>query len=384
MGIFGSLLEKVGMASGGSLPFGGGGGKSVVGIDIGSSSIKVVQLRKDHGKAILETYGALALGPYNKEPVGTATRLSVETIAGALGDVLREAHVTATRAGIAVPYSASLATVIDMPQMAQEELQRAIPLEARKYVPIPLTDVMLDWFVIPEEDTTTPADTRGTDSKQFTKGHRVLLVAIRKDTLSGFQTIIERAGLTALFYELEVFASVRSSITYTTSSTMLIDIGAGASKVSIIDRGIVHSSHTIPLGGQDITRAISRALNVSFDKAESLKRQYGLIGSAANAESMQVRTAALSTLGRVFPDAHKVLLEYGRKFMKNVPHVVLVGGGSSLHGIVDEAHARLGIDTKAATPFMYCEAPAFLGDVLNEVGPEFALAVGAALRALEE
>jgi type IV pilus assembly protein PilM len=383
MGIVSDLLGKIGLGNV-SVPFGGAANKSVVGIDIGSSSIKVVQLRKEHGKAILETYGALALGPYAKEPVGAATRLSVDAIAAALSDVLREAHVTATRAGVAVPYSASLASVIEMPQMSQEELQRAIPLEARKYIPIPLTDVMLDWYVIPDDDTTSPADTRGADTKQYQKGHRVLLVAIRKDTLAGYQTIIEKAGLTPVFYELEVFAGVRSGVTYTTASTMLIDIGAAASKVSIIDRGIVHSSHTVPLGGQDITRAISRALAVPFEKAEELKRQYGLMGSTANAESMQVRTAALSTLGRVFPDAHKVLLEYGRKFMKNVPHVVLIGGGASLRGIEEEAHMRLGVDVSRARPFTYVESPAFLVDILTEVGPEFAVAVGGALRALEE
>lgn len=378
MGLFGDILGKMGLG----VPR-VGGARSVIGLDIGSAAIKVVQLRKEHGKAILETYGALSLGPYAKEPVGSSTRLSVDTIATALTDVLREARVTATRVGVAVPYSASLATVIDMPHMHEEELQRAIPLEARKYIPIPLTDVMLDWFVIPEDDTTSPADTRGADTKQFKKGHRVLLVAIRKDTLTGFQTIVERAGITPLFYELEVFASIRSGVPYTNSSTMLIDIGSGSTNISIIDRGIVHSSHAVSLGGQDITRAVSRALGVPFEKAEELKRQYGLMGMPTNAESMHVRTAALSTLGRIFPDAHKVLLEYGRKFMKNVPHVVLVGGGSTLRGIEEEAHLRLGVDASVSDPFAYVESPAFLQDVLRQVGPEFAVAVGSALRALE-
>jgi hypothetical protein len=132
MGMFSDVLAKVGLGSAG--PFGHAGGKSVVGIDIGAGAIKVVQLRKEHGKIILETYGALGLGPYANEPVGTATRLSVDSVTTALTDVLREAHVTATRAGVCVPYSASLATVITMPKMSEEELQRAIPLEARKSV----------------------------------------------------------------------------------------------------------------------------------------------------------------------------------------------------------------------------------------------------------
>lgn len=378
--MFSDVLTKVGL--GGVSPFGHAGGKSVVGIDIGAGAIKVVQVRKEHGKIVLETYGALGLGPYANEPVGTATRLSVDSVATALTDVLREAHVTATRAGVCVPYSASLATVITMPKMSEDELQRAIPLEARKYIPVPLTEVMLDWFVIPEDDATSPADTRG-ETTPARAGHRVLLVAIRKDTLSGYQTLIERAHLTPLFYELEVFAGIRSSVPYTTSSTMLIDFGAAATKISIVERGIVHTSHTAQVGGQDITRAIGRALSLPFEKAETLKRQYGLMGTATNQESMQVRTATLSTLGRVFPEAHKVLLEYGRTFMKNVPHVVLLGGGGSMRGLADEAHVRLGIDVVVANPFTYVESPAFLVDVLTEVGPEFANALGSALRAIE-
>lgn len=365
----------------GSLPITGSKRGSALGIDFGSTTLKVVQLRKEAGRAVLETYGALGLGPYTSEAIGTATVLSKEALVQALKDLFKEANCTATRAGVSVPHSASLSTVIDLPTMSAEQLARAIPLEARKYIPVSLSEVMLDWFVIPKEELFTPDHGKEDVDKNTVS---VLLVAIRNDALAGYQSILDGAGITPAFYELEVFSGARSSIGHTLAPVMFIDIGGGTTKVSIIENGIVRASHVISLGGQDMTRAISRALNLDFAKAESLKRETGLTVIHGLADSQSVRTALLSTLGRIFPDAHKVLLEYGRKFQKNVGSAVLVGGGSSLKGLLPEAHERLGVDIKIATPFVHTEAPAFLQDVLVEVGPEFATAVGAALRAIEE
>jgi type IV pilus assembly protein PilM len=379
MGFIDSITGALGSITG-SLP-GGSKRGSALGIDFGSTTLKVVQIRKEAGRAVLETYGALGLGPYTREPVGVATVLSKDALVQALKDLLKEANCTATRAGVSVPHSASLSTVIELPKMSNEQLTRAIPLEARKYIPVPLSDVMLDWFVIPHDEVFSP-DTGKQDAQKDTVS--ILLVAIRNDALNGYQSILDGAGITPLFYELEVFSGARSSVGHTLAPVMFIDIGGGTTKVSIIENGIVRASHVISLGGQDMTRSISRALNLDFVKAEQLKRETGLTVIHGLADSQAVRTALLSTLGRIFPDAHKVLLEYGRKFQKNVGSAVLVGGGSTLKGLLPEAHDRLGVDVKIATPFAHTEAPAFLQDVLTEVGPEFATAVGAALRAIED
>src|SRR3989344_8165532 len=86
--------------------------KSVLGVDIGTSAVKVVQLRREHGRVILETYGAIALGPYAGGEIGRATSLPAEKIAEALKDVIREANVTTVEAAISIPYSPSLVSVI--------------------------------------------------------------------------------------------------------------------------------------------------------------------------------------------------------------------------------------------------------------------------------
>ena len=128
---------------------------SVLGIDVGASSVKIVQLKKKNGKAVLETYGEIALGPYASAQVGQSTSPPAEKIGEALTDLMREANVTAHTGGIAVPLSSSLISVITLPTKSKEDLKTMVPIEARKYIPVPVSEVALDWR--PERSTSGPA-----------------------------------------------------------------------------------------------------------------------------------------------------------------------------------------------------------------------------------
>ena len=102
--------------------------KSVLGVDIGTSAIKVVQLRREHGRVILETYGAIALGPYAGVEIGRATSLPAEKIAEALKDVIREANVTTVDAAVSIPYSSSLVSIIKLPVAVEKQLAQVVPI----------------------------------------------------------------------------------------------------------------------------------------------------------------------------------------------------------------------------------------------------------------
>ena len=105
---------------------------SVIGIDIGSSAIKVVQLKKKGGKAVLETYGALALGPYAQKEIGQSTNLPTAKIVEALLDIMRESKVTTKRGGMALPFRSSLMSIIQMPDVPDKELAQMMPIGAAK------------------------------------------------------------------------------------------------------------------------------------------------------------------------------------------------------------------------------------------------------------
>lgn len=124
-------------------------GEDSVGIDIGTSSIKVVQLRKKKGRALLETYGEIALGPYGGLSVGQVTNLTSDKVAEAIKDLIREANVTTLSGGLSIPFKSSLVTLMELPIIDEKQLKEMIPLEARKYIPVPISEVTLDWWVIP-------------------------------------------------------------------------------------------------------------------------------------------------------------------------------------------------------------------------------------------
>ena len=372
----------------------GGRANSVIGIDIGSASIKVVQLRREKGRAVLETYGEIALGPYSGVEVGRATNLSIKDISKALLDVMKEANITAKSAGISIPFSASLTSIIEMPKMSSKQLSHMIPLEARKYIPANINDVTLDWFVIPDDPaqkewsrsraSQTEAD--ATNANSVPEKSEVLIVAIHNEELIGYQTLAQNTNLSVGFYELEIFGVIRSAIGEGIAPIMVVDFGASTTKVYIVEKGIVRFSHLINKGSQDLTLAVSRSLGWNFNKSERRKREQGLLvrtGSDAEEDTL-VKDALLSTLGRIFSDINRVLLSYERKYGKNVAKMIMTGGGAGLNGLSEYAMDMVKMEVVRSDSFQKVSTPAFLEDVLKEVGPEFTVAVGMALRQISE
>jgi type IV pilus assembly protein PilM len=353
--------------------------KSVVGVDIGSSAIKVVQLRKKHGVAVLETYGEIALGPYAGHEVGQAAKLSVEQIATSLTDVVRESGVTAHAAGFSIPFTSSLVTMIHLPHTDPKQLSKMIPYEARKYIPVPISEVSLDWFVVPQNKQEF-LSTEEEETKEKGKTE-VLLVAIHNDVLQKYHQIVDATSIKADFLEIEIFSSIRAALDKTLAPVVIVDMGAATTKLYVIELGVPKVSYLINRGGQDITQALSRSLGISMVRAEEMKREEGLIGEGLEENA---RDAMLLVLDHILSEANRVLLSYQKRYGKNVSKAVLTGGGAVLQGLLPVAKKHLETEVELSNSFSKIETPAFLEDVLTEVGPEFTVAIGLALRRLQE
>ena len=388
-------------------------GNSVVGVDIGSAYIKVVQLRRKRGKAILETYGSLALGPYAETEIGRATHLPPEVLSEALRDLLREAHVTSQKAACSIPFTSSLVTIMDLHVHDPKQLASLVSLEARKYVPVPISEVNLDWWIIPEEPgQSTKEESHLTGSPQgspegipqseagdpsgatssldtatvnsFTLGlptsktTKILIAAIHNDALGRFQGVAMQSGLEASFFEIELFSAIRVLFPQDLLPHAVLDLGAGETKLYVIDRGIVRLSHVISHGGQDITLSLSRSLGITVTDAEKMKRAVGLQGSG---EEVAVTTGILNL---IFGETNRALEGFEHKTGKKVDKLILSGGGANLIGLEELAKQTLSVPVERADPFKQVEAPAFLEDMLKSVGPEFTVALGIAFRKLQE
>jgi type IV pilus assembly protein PilM len=358
---------------------------SVLGIDIGSSAIKVVQLKKQGNKAILETYGELALGPYAGVQVGQATNLPTDKVIEALTDLLKEkeVNITTRNCGIAIPFRSSLMTLIEMPTTDRKQLEQMIPIEARKYIPVPITEVALDWTVIPrdEYEFNDAVDEEGVKPVAATNKSDVLVIAIHNDIISNYQSIIQKAMVNATFFEVEIFSTMRAVLDQNSTPTMILDMGASSTKLYIVEKGIVRTSHTINKGAQDVTATLAKSMEIPVQKAEILKREQGLIGSY---EDRPLKGIMSVTLDYIFSEANRVLLSYERKTAKNIAKIILVGGGAALKGLAAVAQESFDTEVVAGDPFSKVQTPAFLEEVLKSTGPEFAVAVGIAIRKLQE
>lgn len=353
---------------------------SVLGIDIGSSAIKLVQLKRKGGKAVLETYGEISLGPYAGFEIGRSTNLNEEKISEALKDLMSESNVTTKACGMSIPVGASLITFIKLPKSAEHQLDNLVPIEARKYIPVPISEVSLNWWVIPEEKN-NPSEFQGEVADKQDQSINIFLAVIHNDAIERNRNIIKTVGLESDFLEIEMFSDIRSSLDQSLQSQMVIDMGASSTKLYIVERGILRNSHVINRGSQDITLAVSKSMGLSFEEAERLKRTYGISSGASEKDLTDI---ASLTLDYIFSETSRVLLGYQKKYNKNVIKVVLTGGGVNLKGVVDYAKKVLQTECVIANPFDKLEFPAFLDSVLKSAGPEFSVAIGIALRELQE
>ncbi|MDB5194685.1 MAG: Type pilus assembly protein PilM [Parcubacteria group bacterium] len=364
-------------------------GTSVLGVDIGSSAIKIVQIRKKNGQAVLETYGELSLGPYGNAVIGQAVQIPPEKIAEALSDLMKEKEVNVTTrvSGLSIPFASSLMTEIELPAVSLKQLGTMVPIEARKYIPVPISEVQLDWSVIPKTDMKPVAEAEKGPPALVDPGKPVpvnipkldiLVVAIHNDTISKYQTIVTRAELQAKFFEIELFSTMRAIVDEPLRPVMIMDIGAASTKIYVVERGIVKASHTVNRGAQDITKTISQSLGLTVEKAEVAKREFGLTGDKQLADVIKL------SLDYIFSEANRALLSYEKKSNRAVGKVYLIGGGAALKGLVDVAKENFKTEVVAGDPFGKLSTPAFLTQVLRETGPEFAVAIGLALRMLVE
>ena len=160
-----------------------------------------------------------------------------------------------------------------------------------------------------------------------------------------------------------------------------ISLGAGSTKLYIIEGGIVRSSHSINRGSQDITTALSTSFGISLSEAENIKRGFGNTHPGNEKEIYDVMSL---TMEFIFSETNRTILNYQQKYGKNIDKVILTGGGVGYKGLLDIAKLNLQTQVELGDPFKKVEYPAFMEEVLRQTGPEFSVAIGVALRRLRE
>lgn len=354
------------------MPFGLFKSKNKLGIDIGTSAIKIVELEKEGGRFVLKNYGLFEFKGAGQagesRQIQNILKLPDGEIIWGIKEVLKKAKIKATDVVASIPSFSTFATAIELPYLSEQDLAKSLPFEARKYIPVPLNEVVLDWSII--DIPKSPVDA----SKPTTV--EVFLAAVPKDETIRYQRIMRGAGLNLRALELENSALIRALLGNDLSPTVIVNIGGRSTSIVIVNRGYERVSHNYEIGGFEITKSISRSLNVSLEKAEELKKKLGLKEIDENV----INSAMKSLIDMMVFETRKTITNYEEIKNQKVARVLLVGGLANMPSFANYFQQKLGREVYIGNAFARVVFPQALSSVMQELASTFSVATGLAMR----
>jgi type IV pilus assembly protein PilM len=343
--------------------------KDLVGLDIGSGALKLVQLKKIKRGYALKKF---AVFPIDPELIVDGAVMDAGQVVTAIRDLFARESIKIKNVALSVSGHSVIVKRINLPLMTEEELQESIKWEAEQFIPFDINDVNVDFHVLQ-----TP------DAQREEGQMQVLLVAVKKDKLMEYTNLVMEAGLNPVIGDVDAFA-LQNMFTENYDvkegeTIALVNIGASVMNINILKGGVFSFTRDISTGGKQYNEAIQREMDVSFDQSERVKRAEVIDGIDAAQVS--------DIIQRLNSDLIAEVIRSFDYFKTTSPHesidrIVLSGGGAKLAGLVSLLAERSGIATEVVNPFGRIEVSPdqFDTDFITEMGPQAAVGVGLALR----
>jgi len=348
------------------------GGRSYLGVDIGTTSIKIVETRNGKDKPKLVNYALFELRGHlervNAALQTSALKLYDREVADYLKLIIRKAGFTSKQVVASVPAFSAFTTLINVPILSEEETTRTLQFRAKQYIPLPSDSITIDWVKVGEK----------TDKS----GHRVqqiFLVAVPKSSVNQYQGIFRLAGLDLLALEVDGFSLARILTADKTKPILIIDIGSRSTSFLIAAGGLLKAISQSDFAGNSLTRRISSGLGINVRRAEDLKRQKGLVGFGHGPEQ-ELSTLLMPLLDVIINEAKRAKSGYESGHGQEMSEVVLAGGGANLPGIGKYFKREMNLPVSKARPFAGVAYPAILEPLTGSLGPSLAAAIGLACK----
>lgn len=339
-----------------------------LGIDISSTSVKVLEFSKSKDGYRVESY---AVEPLPSNAVTEKTIQDVEAVGDSLRRAVKKSGTRAKHAALAVAGSSVITKTITMPaNLSEDEMETQIQLEADQYIPYPLDEVNLDFEVLGEVR----------DSPDSVE---VLLAASRSENVSTRTAVAELAGLTAKIIDIEAY-TIENAYTLITDQipdygvdkiTAVIDIGATMTSLNVIEDGKLVYTREQPFGGKQLTEEIMRRYGLSYEDAGRVKKEGGLPENYELEVLEPFKQTMAQQVGRFLQ------FFYSSSEHEYVDYIALAGGCASIPGIADLVESHLGISTGVANPFSNVKlAGRIAKQRIVSDGPSLMITCGLALR----
>ncbi len=344
-----------------------GRSRDLVGLDIGSHSLKLVELRQKGKSYELITFGIQPLPP---EVIVEGAIMDSSAVAEAIDTLFVSNNVKKSDIATSVSGGSVIIKKISLPAMSEDELAESIRWEAEQYIPFPIDEVNLDHKTL-----------RGSAAEGGMMD--IVLVAVKKDMIGFYANVITQAGKRPMVVDVDAFAVQNAfELNYKTDVgpgevIALINIGASLINMNIIQGEISLFTRDISTGGNLYTETIQRELNLSRDHAENLKKGIPVSGiDPASATSiMQGVTEDLAVdVQRTFDFFKATSTE------ERIDRIYVSGGSAKTPGIVQYFQTKFNAPTEILNPFRNIRLTNIDSDFLQDVAPSATVAVGLALR----
>ncbi|POP54368.1 pilus assembly protein PilM [Zhongshania marina] len=350
--------------------FGGQGSRSLLGIDISSSAVKLLELSRNGEKYRVESYAVMSL------PAHSVVEKNIAEVE-AVGEIVRAVHARSKsklkRAAVAVPGSAVITKVLHMPAgMHENALETQISLEADQYIPYPLDEVALDFEVLGElEDSPDQVE--------------VMLVACRRDNVDTRVEALDVAGIEPKVVDVEAYAVERSFELIAkqigcdeNTVVAIIDVGASMTSLTVVVAGETVYTRDQMFGGRQLTEEIQRRYGLTAEEAGLAKKQGGLSDDYDSEVLAPFREAVIQQVSR------SLQFFYSASQYSSVDIILLAGGVAAMQGLAEMVEERVEINTVIANPFAaMAVAPGVDAMKLTSDAPAMLIACGLALRSFD-
>ncbi|MBX7098198.1 MAG: pilus assembly protein PilM [Myxococcaceae bacterium] len=349
-------------------------GKLALGLDIGSTGVKLIQLKEQRKRGqvgyALQSFGMKPLPP---EAIVDGALMNSTAIVQAIQELMSELKVKQRDVAIGVSGHSVIIKKISMPRMTQEELEEAIQWEAEQHIPFEIKDVNIDTQILKP------------DANDATGQMDVLLVAAKKDMINDYTSVVTEAGLLPAVVDVDAFAVQNcfgENYEVPNETVVLINAGAAVVNINIVSGGVTTFTRDVTIGGNQFTEEIQKQLNVSYEEAEALKIG-GRQGDRDAVVPQEVERVIASVAEQVAGEIQRSLDFYaGTAADATFARVYLSGGTARIPALFKTIESRVGVPVEILNPFKQIEIdnrrfdPAFIMDV----APQAAVAVGLALR----
>ena len=335
----------------------------LLGLDIGSQTIKAAQISRNKNKVKLISAGFI---PTPKVETDVSSRTDEQVLAKNISQLIHDMKLDTADVAISLPSYKVVTQVIETPLMNDKELESSIQWEAEEYIPLPLNKVKIDYSVI----------SRNEEGKKM----KILLVAAPISLIEKYMRIVGNAGLNPISIETEVLASVRATINFlpTMPNIIMLSIGATNTEIAIIRQQQLVFSRTHSVGGNTLTRAIAEELGFEFQQAEEYKKTYGMEEDKLEGKLVKIMNPFFNNL---YSEIDKTMTYFKEEYPnEELMTLVISGGSAKMPGLMLSVTKNIGVNSQISNPFINIEADEEVLSSLSQDSPIYTTAIGLSLR----